>query len=286
MLRRRSSSCVPDARICSYECTFCAACTKAALPDDVRIAAANTCSGGRSGQPGRSSAIRPRRPASSIRRCSAWRVDATRSENRLRPPAPPSACPTISHTCSTARSSRPCGSAGPCIGGCPPATSRRRRASSRLPRAGCTWARPVRRMAAAGAAGSRRTVGPALHARHGMGVLGRCRGHRGGPGVRGVGAATHRPQLERDGHAESRPRTRHQRPLRARPATRSTAAWLLGFAGSAIALGHRRGSLALAIVYLSLLRKYRLEERWMREYFGTAYDDYRRRVKALVPFLF
>ena len=61
---------------------------------------------------------------------------------------------------------------------------------------------------------------------------------------------------------------------------------LLGFLGSAFALGQWRGLLAVAIVYLALLRKYRLEERWMRERFGVAYDAYRARVKALVPFLF
>jgi len=61
---------------------------------------------------------------------------------------------------------------------------------------------------------------------------------------------------------------------------------LLGFLGSAIALGQWRGLLAVAIVYVALLRKYRLEERWMRERFGVAYDAYRARVKALVPFLF
>ena len=61
---------------------------------------------------------------------------------------------------------------------------------------------------------------------------------------------------------------------------------LFGFIGSAIALGQWRGIVAVAIAYLSLLRKYLLEERWMRERFGTAYADYSRRVKALVPFLF
>jgi protein-S-isoprenylcysteine O-methyltransferase Ste14 len=61
---------------------------------------------------------------------------------------------------------------------------------------------------------------------------------------------------------------------------------LLGFLGSAFALGQWRGLLAVAIVALALLRKYRLEERWMRERFGVVYDAYRARVKALVPFLF
>jgi protein-S-isoprenylcysteine O-methyltransferase Ste14 len=61
---------------------------------------------------------------------------------------------------------------------------------------------------------------------------------------------------------------------------------LFAFAGSALALGRWRGVLAVAIVFASLWRKLRLEERWMRERFGTAYDDYARRVKALVPYIF
>ena len=61
---------------------------------------------------------------------------------------------------------------------------------------------------------------------------------------------------------------------------------LFGFLGSAIALGQWRGLLAVAIVYVALLRKYKLEERWMHERFGVAYDAYRARVKALVPYLF
>jgi len=44
--------------------------------------------------------------------------------------------------------------------------------------------------------------------------------------------------------------------------------------------------LAVAIVLAALWRKLRLEERWMRERFGDAYESYARRVKALVPFLF
>ena len=60
---------------------------------------------------------------------------------------------------------------------------------------------------------------------------------------------------------------------------------LLGFAGSALALGQWRGIVATAIVLASLWRKLRLEERWMRARFGPAYDEYARRVKALVPFV-
>jgi protein-S-isoprenylcysteine O-methyltransferase Ste14 len=60
---------------------------------------------------------------------------------------------------------------------------------------------------------------------------------------------------------------------------------LLGFAGSAIACGERRGILAVLLVVTSLWRKLRFEERWMREQFGEAYEAYSRRVRALVPFV-
>jgi protein-S-isoprenylcysteine O-methyltransferase Ste14 len=59
---------------------------------------------------------------------------------------------------------------------------------------------------------------------------------------------------------------------------------LLAFAGSAIALGEWRGILAVALVLWSLWRKLRIEERWMREQFGEAYQAYSLRVAALVPF--
>ena len=61
---------------------------------------------------------------------------------------------------------------------------------------------------------------------------------------------------------------------------------LLGFLGSAIARGRWSGLLATALFFLSALRKYRLEERWMWERFGDDYDAYRSRVKAIVPYLF
>jgi len=61
---------------------------------------------------------------------------------------------------------------------------------------------------------------------------------------------------------------------------------LLGVAGTALAGGEWRGIVALAIATVALMRKLRLEERWMRERFGSAYDAYARRVKALVPYLF
>jgi len=61
---------------------------------------------------------------------------------------------------------------------------------------------------------------------------------------------------------------------------------LLGFLGSAIARGHRSGLVAVALFFLAALRKYRMEECWMHERFGDAYEAYRSRVKAIVPFVF
>ena len=58
---------------------------------------------------------------------------------------------------------------------------------------------------------------------------------------------------------------------------------LLAFIGSAIARGEWRGVLAVLIAFVALWRKLKLEETWMREQFGEAYDEYAKRVAALVP---
>jgi protein-S-isoprenylcysteine O-methyltransferase Ste14 len=60
---------------------------------------------------------------------------------------------------------------------------------------------------------------------------------------------------------------------------------LLGFLGSALALGEWRGLLAVAVVGLSLWRKLRVEEGAMRQLFGERYQDYAQRVAALIPFI-
>jgi len=60
---------------------------------------------------------------------------------------------------------------------------------------------------------------------------------------------------------------------------------LLAFAGSAMARGDWRGVLAIAIAWWALWRKLRLEESWMRQQFGEAYQAYCRRVAALLPFV-
>jgi protein-S-isoprenylcysteine O-methyltransferase Ste14 len=60
---------------------------------------------------------------------------------------------------------------------------------------------------------------------------------------------------------------------------------LLAFVGSAMAIGEWRAVLAFAVASLALWRKLWLEERWMHERFGEAYQAYCRRVPALMPFV-
>src|SRR5262249_46342659 len=60
---------------------------------------------------------------------------------------------------------------------------------------------------------------------------------------------------------------------------------LIGFVGTAIAVGQWRGVLAVLIVFVALWRKLRLEERWLGDLFGAEYVRYRREVPALIPFL-
>jgi protein-S-isoprenylcysteine O-methyltransferase Ste14 len=58
---------------------------------------------------------------------------------------------------------------------------------------------------------------------------------------------------------------------------------LAAFTGSAVALDQWRGLLAVAIAWLALWRKLRLEERWMIEQFGDTYRRFRDEVPALIP---
>ncbi|MGA7155708.1 MAG: isoprenylcysteine carboxylmethyltransferase family protein [Acidobacteriaceae bacterium] len=60
---------------------------------------------------------------------------------------------------------------------------------------------------------------------------------------------------------------------------------LTGFLGTAIALAELRGLIAFILVFLALWIKLRLEEQWMREYFGTTYETYSHQVAALVPMI-
>jgi protein-S-isoprenylcysteine O-methyltransferase Ste14 len=56
---------------------------------------------------------------------------------------------------------------------------------------------------------------------------------------------------------------------------------ILGMLGTAIAVDQIRGVLAFAILFASLWRKLRMEEKWMTEEFGEEYLQYRREVRAL-----
>jgi protein-S-isoprenylcysteine O-methyltransferase Ste14 len=60
---------------------------------------------------------------------------------------------------------------------------------------------------------------------------------------------------------------------------------LLGFVGSAVALGEWRGIVAVVLVGMAQWRKLRMEERGMRQLFGERYLSYERRVSALIPFV-
>jgi protein-S-isoprenylcysteine O-methyltransferase Ste14 len=61
---------------------------------------------------------------------------------------------------------------------------------------------------------------------------------------------------------------------------------IIAVLGTAIMVGHVRGFIALAIVIFALWHKSRFEEALMRKQFGQQYDDYAKRVKALVPGIF
>ncbi len=62
--------------------------------------------------------------------------------------------------------------------------------------------------------------------------------------------------------------------------------FLLAMLGTAIAHREVRVLVATGLVFFLLLSKIAVEERFMAEQFGAAYDDYRRRVKALIPFVY
>jgi protein-S-isoprenylcysteine O-methyltransferase Ste14 len=60
---------------------------------------------------------------------------------------------------------------------------------------------------------------------------------------------------------------------------------LLGFIGTALAIGELRGLLAVALVTTACFRRIRIEERWLLEEFGAECEQYRREVKGLIPSL-
>ena len=60
---------------------------------------------------------------------------------------------------------------------------------------------------------------------------------------------------------------------------------LVGLFGCVLAVGEWRGLVAVGLVFIALLRKLRLEEQWLRAQFGESYENYSRRVRALVPYI-
>lgn len=61
--------------------------------------------------------------------------------------------------------------------------------------------------------------------------------------------------------------------------------FLLAILGTAIVHGELCGLLALPVAAVGWTLKLRMEEAFMMQQFGQAYLDYKRRVKALVPFV-
>jgi len=60
---------------------------------------------------------------------------------------------------------------------------------------------------------------------------------------------------------------------------------LLAFAGTALAVGEWRGLVAVALALFAFLHRIRIEEERMRATFPQ-YETYRRRTRALLPFLY
>jgi protein-S-isoprenylcysteine O-methyltransferase Ste14 len=57
----------------------------------------------------------------------------------------------------------------------------------------------------------------------------------------------------------------------------------LAIVGTALAIGEWRGLLAVALALIAIVHRILVEERFMRQQFGAAYDAYARRVRAFVP---
>ena len=60
---------------------------------------------------------------------------------------------------------------------------------------------------------------------------------------------------------------------------------LLTIAGTAIVVGEWRGLVAVGLALVAWRWKSLIEERVMTEQFGSAYESYKSRVKAIIPFV-
>jgi protein-S-isoprenylcysteine O-methyltransferase Ste14 len=58
---------------------------------------------------------------------------------------------------------------------------------------------------------------------------------------------------------------------------------LLALLGTVISIGTVQSCIAIALMFASFVLKLTLEERWLCAHLGTEYEQYRRRVKALIP---
>jgi protein-S-isoprenylcysteine O-methyltransferase Ste14 len=61
---------------------------------------------------------------------------------------------------------------------------------------------------------------------------------------------------------------------------------LLALTGTAIAVGEIRAFIGLGLAFVGFLLKSAAEEKFMREEFSTEYEQYSRRVRRLIPFVF
>ncbi len=59
----------------------------------------------------------------------------------------------------------------------------------------------------------------------------------------------------------------------------------LGLLGTALAIGEIRGLVAVVLAIIGWRLKFRMEEAFMTEQFGTEYVVYKQHVKALIPFV-
>lgn len=61
---------------------------------------------------------------------------------------------------------------------------------------------------------------------------------------------------------------------------------LLAFLGTDLGIAQTRAVVAFLLILIAFILKWRLEERWMHEQFGSAYADYAQRTPAIVPLLY
>jgi protein-S-isoprenylcysteine O-methyltransferase Ste14 len=60
---------------------------------------------------------------------------------------------------------------------------------------------------------------------------------------------------------------------------------LLALLGTVISIGTLQSCIGLALIFLSFFVKLRLEEQWLSAHLGAEYNEYRHRVRALIPYI-